>query len=282
MTALDLPSDGQNARRAVDKAMSAKGWCQALDDIQAVKAAVTRANDVSAKVNKLWLLSARLKGNPRQAVEKQLRQAEREIEAGHKPVANRIANNALAAIAHSKDPLWLPKSLDVPSGEAVVREFAFTAESLDPAEVHGGCAEVDGKSGRGLGLTNALDRLKASLDGRAVRVVDLKRGEDLNAELSRTVQAREVTNAVKIACAMKQRATLVTDNLDRAMARFQRVNRLRDQHELEASAKAIFDELVTLASGQIAQRAYLDARLTLERLLIVLGDPTEPSGELAR
>ena len=282
LTALDLPSDGQNARQAADKAMAAKDWCVALDEIRAVRAAVTRANDVSAKVNKLRLLSLKLRGKPRQGVERQLLQAEREIEAGHKPAANRIANNALASIAHSKDPLWLPRSLDVPSNEAVVRDVVFTADSLDPTEVHAGCSEVDGKSGRGLALTNAIDRLKASLDGRAVRIVDLKRGEDLNAELTRTVQAREITNAVKIACAMKQRATLVTDDLDRTMARFQRVNRLRDKHELEGSAKATFDELVTLASSQIAQRAYLDARLTLERLLVFLGDPTDPSGELVQ
>lgn len=280
MTALDLPSDGQNARRAIDKAMEKKEWCQAQEEIRAVRVSVTRANDVSAKVAKLRLLSAKLKGKARQQMNKQLTSAEREIEAGHKPVANRIANAALATLARSKDPLWLPKSLDVGPSEEIIREVTFTADSLDADEVHAGCAEVDGKTGKGLALQSALDRLKASLDGRSVRVIDLKRGEELNNELTRAVKARELANAVKIACAMKQRATQVTDDLDRSMARFSRVNALQEQHAIEDSAKATFDELVTQATSQIAARAYLDARLTLERLLIFLGDPTEPSGDI--
>ena len=282
VVALDLPSDGQNARRAADKALAKKEWCDALDEIQAMRASVTRSDGVSAKVAKLRGMALKLKGKPRQTVEKQLLAAEREIEASHMPLANKHANAALFTISHSKDPLWLPRNVEAPSDPSVTKSVAFTAADLPADEVHAGCAEVDGKTGKGLPLASVLDRLKASLDGRAVRVVDLKRGQELHAELARAMQARNTTDAVKIACAMKHRATEVTDDLDRAMARFQRVNALRDQHPIDGSAKAAFDQLVTQASAQIAARAFMDARLTLERLLILLGEPTDPSSEIPK
>src|SRR5262249_52266640 len=115
-----------------------------------------------------------------------------------------------------------------------------------------------------------------------VRTIDIRRGPPLADQLDQSVRLHDNPRAVKTACVLTYRASLVTDNLDRAMARFQRVNVLRDQRGLSEGEKPKFDALVNDASSQVAKRDYPAARGTLETLLVFMGDPARPSESLPR
>jgi hypothetical protein len=154
------------------------------------------------------------------------------------------------------------------------------SEDLPEKEAQAGCPSL--AEGHPPSIAEALDHLARTLERTHVRTIDVRRGPGLTLELEEAVRAHDDAKAVKTACVLTHRASLVVDGLDRATARFQRVNVLRDQHWVSSDDKARFDALVNEASAKVAVRDYAGACATLETLLVFLGDPTRPSGNLPR
>ena len=128
---------------------------------------------------------------------------------------------------------------------------AFAAgEELPEKEIAAGCPG----QGKGRTLESALADLAATLDETQVRPFEVRRGPGLLEQLDQAVRLRDNPKAVKTTCVLGYRARQVTDGLDRAMARFQRVNVLRDKRGLADGEKARFDALVNESSRQIAVR----------------------------
>ena len=167
-----------------------------------------------------------------------------------------------------------------PAGSARPGVTAFAAgEELPEKEVAAGCPGLE--KSRTVGAV--LDDLATKLDTTQVRAIEIRRGTSLLEQLEQAVRLHDHPKAVRTACVLRYRADQVTDGLDRAMARFQRVNVLRDTRGGVAEAeKPRFESLVNEASRQIAARDYSGARATLETLLVFLGDAERPSGNLPR
>ncbi len=273
----DLPSDGVAARRLLEAQMKTHAWCGADDQIRVIEGALTRApvdqTLVSAKVARASGLSRGLSARSLARVDGALEGARRELGAGRLPRANTLANQALFTALGSRDPWFLPK----PPPQNVVTAFA-AGEELPEKEVTAACPNL-GK-GRGLTLETALQQLAATLDTARVRAIEIRRGPNLLEQLEQAARLRDTPKAIRTACVLSFRAGEVADGLDRVMARFQRVNVLRDERGVAAPEQPQFDALVNEASRQIAARDYAGARSTLETLLVFLGDPEQPSGNL--
>lgn len=273
----DLPSDGIAARRLLEAQMKTHSWCGADEQVTIIRDALGRTvvdkNLVSAKMNRASGLSNGLKPQFQNQVDKTIASAQRELDQNHVPKANGLANQALAVVAGSRDPWVLPKARTEP----VVSAFA-AGEELPEKEVSAGCPGF--AKGKPMTVATALDTLSATLDKSQVRAPEIRRGPMLLEELDQAVRLHDNPKAVKTACVLNHRAGQVSDGLDRAMARFQRVNVLRDKRGLDTQEQPRFDQLVNEASRQVAARDYAGATATLEILLVFLGDPVRPSGNL--
>ncbi len=181
----------------------------------------------------------------------------------------RIVRASLGGAPHRK----------APSDDKTPPATAFAAgEELPEKEVTAGCPGI--QKGRAPGAVIAA--LAATLDETKVRVIEVRRGPELLEQLDQAVRLRDNPKTVKTTCVLTYRASQVTDGLDRVMARFQRVNVLRDKRGVGADEKPRFDALVNEASRQMAASDYPGARATLETLLLFLGDPELPSANLPR
>ncbi len=273
----DLPSDGVAARRLLEAQIKTHSWCGADAQLTIVRDALARttvdATLVSAKMNRASGLSNGLKPRFQSQVDKAITSAQRELGQGHLSKANGLANQALYVVAGSRDPWVLPKA----KTESVVTAFA-AGEELPEKEVSAGCPGL--AKGKPLTAAAALDALGATLDRTQVRASEVRRGSSLLEQLDQAVRLHDNPKAVKTACVLTYRATQVTDGLDRAMARFQRVNVLRDKRGIAEAEQPRFDALVNEASRQVSTRDYGGAKATLETLLVFLGDPVSPSGNL--
>jgi hypothetical protein len=275
----DLPSDGVAARRLLEAQIKTHAWCGANDQVRIIQGALARSpidqTLVSAKVARVAGLSGGLAARSHAQVEEVLDVAQRELEKGRLPRANTLANRAMSIVVGSRDPWFLPK----PQAQAVVTASAVT-EELPEKEVVAGCPGA--AKGKPLTAQAAIDHLGAALDAGQIRVTEVRRGPNLLEQLDQAVRLHDNPKTVKTACVLAYRAGHVSDGLDRAMARFQRVNVLRDRKGVAEAEKPQFDALVNEASRQVAVRDYGGARATLETLLVFLGDAERPSGNLPR
>lgn len=171
-----------------------------------------------------------------------------------------------------------------PTKKAVATKALYEPTALAPTEdlpekeISAGCPGI--VKGKPPSVAQVLDQLGATLEKTQVRTIDIRRGPNLEDQLQTAVRLRDNPRAVKSACVLTYRASQVADGLDRAMARFQRVNKLRDERGVSEAEKPRFDDLVNQASNQVAARDYVAARATLETLLVFMGDPVKPSGTL--
>lgn len=285
---LDLPDEARAHRRKLDVDLKKEDWCAVHAHLEALRKAVSAVRvdgafiDAKARRVEEWVKSSK---DPAAAGEAQrlLQAAAADVSAGRAVKANRQLNRVLATVLGSADPWLLPAPRKADDEERAPPASARTAAGLPDYEVEAGCP-VLAKRGAATSteLADVLERLRGAMNDKKVRLTDLHAGPDLGAELDKHLRGGETWPAARIACVLLARTDRARSDLGLVMARFQRVNEVRDERGVPEPAKGRFSELVRRASDQLAASDFQAAHATLEELLVLLGEPARAGDTLPR
>lgn len=283
---LDLPAEAHVQHRLLVKDEAERAWCRVRDEVTALDrmlaAATVDSAFVAERLGRIerWVEASPLAGESRTRAAGLVTQARTDLGAGRFVKANTELGSALALLLDSNDPWYLPERMPAAS-VAESTAVTGTEPAIDDAEVVSGCPELAKTRGvQQRDYEMIRGRLERAFDERRLRVVDLKAGPDLAASLRTAVGRGAWDDAASAACVLLARARIAEIDLGVVMARFRAVNRLQDTHPLEGGDKERFSQLVRSASDDIANRAFPAAFATLEELLVLMGDPVQPSATL--
>ncbi len=179
--------------------------------------------------------------------------------------ANQQLNHALAALFGNDSALYVPENLPGSGGRQASPE---AGPLFDEGEVRAACPGAAEKAG-------APKRLAALMDSRKLRPADVRGGAELAAALRAAHGDTAVT--VKLACALLYRLRSVEVDLGFISGRFVQLRAKRAEQELTPVQQERLRQLVREATAHIAARDFAAAHLTLEELLILVGEPAQPS-----
>ncbi len=282
---LDLPQAVQERHRNLAQFTSEKNWCAVYAHVVAIEDALRGlrvdrvfVSDKFSRVER-W---ARAGGAPerRAEVERLLAVAAAQLEDQRFEKANDLLNRAMTALFSfaAFDGWRLPQEL--PVAEAT-DEGGGGGSGITRAEVQAGCPGLakQGTASRA-DLDGARERLGRQLDKRRLRPLDLAGGEALFADLGSYVKLNAWWPAVRVVCALTERAAKAEIDLGLVSKRFQRVKNLHERRPFDEAGEARFRALVRDASQSIIDKRFEEAHLHLDELLVLLGEPAQPSAAL--
>jgi hypothetical protein len=189
------------------------------------------------------------------------------------PLANRALNQTLALAYGKSDPWTLPP---VPSAETT-STAAPRGAPLSNEEVLESCpAVVKQQQATPDDLDSLRHRLAKSMDDRHIRPLDIKDGLALVDELKSNLNLAAALPAARILCALQTRLKATEVDLGFVSHRFGVVRQRLPEGERSEQVSLLVRE----ASDDIAGRAYKKANAALEQLLVLLGEPAQPSASL--
>lgn len=275
---LDLTSDSHDARRSLVTTMAGKDWCAAARHLRQLEDDLgltdVTGGFVAKKFSRVerWIRGAQWPENVRAAAERYLVNAAAQISEGDSQAANRMLNRAMNELFRLRSGWDLPASLPEVSSDVSGGEQA----EINEEDVENGCPKLF-KKGRGDAedLREARRRLQRVLNKRKIRLIDIKGGAALIADLNSYRDLRAVWPAIRVTCALIRKTKETEIDLGFTMARYLQVNKLK--RASPPADETRFKELVRATSDAIAERKYEAAHEHLEELYVLLGQPSSPS-----
>jgi hypothetical protein len=282
---LDLPTQVQDRRRRLPNDLAAKDWCIIRSHVVALEGALSLAKVdqgfLSAKFSRVerWVRAGITDDKQKADAERILVTAAAQMADRKFEPANKTLNRALALLFGSADLWALPEALPaLPDTQGVATSNAGVT---DPEEVKAACPTLVKK---GAATQDDFDSMRTKvaklMDQRRVRLLDIKAGEQLSAELASYRKLNALFPATRVLCAIHKRVNDLEVDLGSCMKRFQGVNHLREGKTLSDIAHERFSELVRSASDHIAKSEFAQAHGDLDDLLVLLGEPRLPSAAL--
>ena len=282
---LDLNAEVQDRRRRLPADLAAQDWCVIRSHVAALEGALVLAKVdqgfLSAKFSRVerWV-RAGLKDDKAKADAARLMATAAAQMADRKyDQANAALNKVISLLFGSSDlwalPAALPELPDAPGTSAA------NAGAIDPEEVKETCPAIAKKGSATVDERDAwIAKVGKLMDQRRVRLLDIKAGDALLADLASYEKLTAIFPETRVLCAMYKRVKDLEIDLGSCMKRFHVINGLRDKQGLSDITKDRFSELVRSATAHIANREFDAAHADLEDLLVLMGEPRLPSAAL--
>jgi hypothetical protein len=281
---LDLSEALQDRHQYLPQFLSEKSWCVVNAHVVGLEDALraTRIDQgfVADKFSRVERWARVTTDNPgRQTqIERLMATAAAHMADRRFEQANGLLNKVIALLFGSADTWQLPKELPAPPESEAT---SAAPPRVTTAEVQAACPGLakQGRAGKEE-LAGAVERLGKLMDKRSLRPLDIKGGEALIADLVAYEKLAATWPAARIVCAMIDRFESLEIDLGVVSKRFQRVKNLHEGKSLLPAEEERFRELVRATSQSIIDSRFAEAHLSLEALLVMLGEPVRPSAAL--
>lgn len=277
---IDLPRDIQERRELLPASLETKDWCLVSAQLASMEKAIQRTEfNKEAVVRKFaqlerWSRTRRVAHPKVHQLERYLVDASSALAKEQWQRANSVLNRFVTVLTNDSDPWNLPEFW---LSEAYPNNL-YDNHIVRTEEAAQGCPDLfrGVAASAGENVEQVVHELKATMDKRRIRAMDLQAGEELFAELNSYLKLGAPWATARLACGILSRVRYLDVDLGTVAHRFQKINELRD-NAAGINKKSDFHALVRSASEHIAQKEFADAHQALDDLLIMLGDSAKPS-----
>ena len=281
--ALDLPEESLERWARLPQDLAAESWCQGHSHLRSVNEAldfvIVNTHFVTEKFERVerWA-RARYGDIGSSPVAKNLTGAAKAISSADTRKANRELNKAIAILFDLSSQWALPNPLPGKS-EALSEEFDLP--ELRSIDIESGCPKLSERQRANTSeLLEVTTRLKKLMNRRSVRPADLKGGEALLKAFKNYRSISATWPAARILCSLTAQIRELEVDLGFVMGRFHRIGKAREVANFGEEDDGRFRELIRQVSGAVAEKEFIRAHDTTEKLFVLLGLPRRPGSHL--